>query len=371
MMDALPPDIDSSEAQIPYDFTRPAANIKAGFAGFELNETIRLIFPQWSYDEWLDLHAEQVRVLRKEANKASGTLDITGIVGTVIPSGHRFATPAGISPSVLFETVDETVLDGTPDERGMVTVSIYIQAVEGGTAANVPVDSIKLESRPVGGITKITNPDPITGGTLSEDDDSLIERILAAMRQGASFVGNNADYIRWAKEVDGVGGAICIPEAFGPGTVELIIVDGNGIPANQQILDAVYLHITGTGASDIARLAPIGATLTVSSPTGATIDISADVLLDSGESIGAVLDRFKSNLAPYWNAVAQEAQENSLPGYVRWVMVGAVLAKTQGVVDYTNLLINGGTSNIPITQKQYPVTGTVTLNDAGEVVTDG
>ena len=37
--------------------------------------------------------------------------------------------------------------------------------------------------------------------------------------------------------------------------MRLIIIDSNGLPANRQIIDAVYLHIMGTGDEDVKRLA--------------------------------------------------------------------------------------------------------------------
>ena len=146
--------------------------------------------------------------------------------------------------------------------------------------------------------------------------------------------------------------------------MRLIIIDSNGLPANQQILDAFYLHIAGTGDDDINALKPIGAHLTVVAPTGLTVDISASVLLEDGEDISAVTERFKKNLTNYWLEVGQEATDDydTHLGYIRWVQVGAVLAKTSGVKDYEELMVNGGTVNIAVTQVQFPVTGEVALS---------
>ena len=105
MLDNLPAGIDKSEGNIPWDFTRPSALEKAEFVEFTLNETIKLIFVQWSYGEWLDRHGEKVNCIRRAANRASGTLEVTGTVGTVIPSGFQFATPANITTSVIFEAI--------------------------------------------------------------------------------------------------------------------------------------------------------------------------------------------------------------------------------------------------------------------------
>ncbi len=381
MLDALPAGIDKSEGNIPWDFTRPSALEKAEFVEFSLNETIKLIFPQWAYGEWLDLHGEMVNTIRRAANRATGVLNVTGARGTVLPAGFQFATPSTLTPSVIFETLESVTLDGVPDKRGQVTVSIDIQAVEGGLIGNVPEDTVKLMVSPLRGISYCTNPEPMTGGAEAEPDEEYVIRILDAMRLGSSMTGCVDDYIRWGRQVPGVGQVIVDPEWDDPalpekfhytdalgyrrcaGAVRLIIIDSNGLPANRQIIDAVYLHIMGTGDEDVKRLAPIGAHVTVIAPEGLTVDIAANVLLEDDADIETVTALFRKNLRAYWLLVGREASMSSRTrtGYVRWVQVGAVLAKTKGVKDYTELTINGGSENIPVTQVQYPVTGEVDL----------
>lgn len=381
MLDSLPQGIDKSEGNIPWDFTRPAALEKAEMVEFTLNETIKLMFPQWSYGKWLDLHGEKVNCIRRPANRATGLLDVTGVKGTVIPVGYQFATPAELTASVIFETTESVKLDGVPDSKGQVICQTPIRALDGGLTGNVSADTIKLMVKPISGIACVTNRESITGGTEEENDADYLIRVLDAMRSGSSMTGCVADYIRWGKEVPAVGQVIVDPEwpdpslpeqfhytsSFGQercaGAVRLIIVDSNGLPANQQILDAVRRHIAGDGPEDTARLMPIGAHLTVIAPQGLTVNISAEVMLEEGEELAAITERFKRNLSEYWLAVGQEAIDDPIRhlGYVRWVQVGAVLAKTPGVKDYTALMINGGAVNIPVEHVQYPVTGEVTL----------
>ena len=382
MLENLPSDISKEEGNIPWDFTRPAALEKAEMVEFTLNEAIKLMFVVWANGEWLEMHGEREGVYRRAANPASGKLSVTGAVGTVIPSGFQFATTADITASAIFQTTQEYTLAGEEDDGGNVTMEIEVTAVEGGTEGNVAADTIKIMISPINDISYITNDEPTSGGTDTEEDEDFRARIIAKMRSGESATGCNADYIRWAKEVSGVGQAIVdpewddpsLPEAFHytdefgrrrcAGAVKVILIDSNGIPANEQICEAVYLHIAGTGDKDINRLMPIGAHLTVVPPTGVTVDISATLILEDGADIETVTDLFTTRIADYWLAVGEEATENTEhTAYIRWVQVGAVLAKTTGVIDYTDLTINGGTDNIPITQEQYPVTGEVTLNE--------
>jgi uncharacterized phage protein gp47/JayE len=357
MMNALPDDIDKSELQIPWDYTRPAALEKAEYVQFELNETIKLIFPHWAYDEWLDLHAGLEGITRRPANKAIGSLLVTGKAGTVVPEGFQFATPANLTESIVFVATEEVTLDGTPDSKGQVTAEVPAEAAEGGVIGNVPPDTIILMVKPESGITVVTNPEAMTGGVPEESDDDLRERILDSIRRGMSYTGCDADYVRWAKEVPAVGHVVVEPEWAGAGTVRLFIVDANGAPANEQIIKAVYNHIVSPD-DRMERLAPIGATVTVAPPVPVTIDVSATVTLDEGENLETVRERFKESIDRYWITAATERS-------VKYVFVGAALADTPGIDNYAHatLTVNGGAADISIALGEFPVTGEVTLRD--------
>ena len=480
MLDALPDDIDKSELSIPWDFTRPAATEKAEFIQYRLNETVKLMFPHWAYNEWLDLHAQLEGLTRRAANNASGNVEVVGRPGLVVAQGYQFATPANLTPSVIFEVTEEVTLDNgsytfmakattpvaviqltlnAPSQRPLtltlqstadpdtgelllqdgatvleqftfdtsegtdqvtalidavaaqgstyftltqladsteplVTITqwtigttIPIQAVEGGRNGNVPPDTIILMVRPDSGISYITNPEATTGGAPEESDDELRERVLDAIRRGISWTGCDADYVRWAKEVPGVGQAITDPEWDDPnlpdnfawidaggnrrkaGAVRLFVIDANGIPANQQILDAVYNYIIHP-EDRMLRKAPIGATLTVVAPQPLYIDVSATVTLEEGENLDTVKGRFQENLDRYWLEAASEnglfdVQSGVAQNFVKYVFVGATLANTAGVANYdhSTLLVNGGTSDILIALGEFPVTGEVVLDE--------
>lgn len=94
MMLALPNDIDNMPGGFPYDFTKPAALEKDEFINYHLVRALMLAFPQYAWDQWLDLHGQQVNVIRHPPQYASGHLTITGIPETEIIAGTIFCTPA-------------------------------------------------------------------------------------------------------------------------------------------------------------------------------------------------------------------------------------------------------------------------------------
>lgn len=347
MMKELPPDIDDTEGGFPWDFTKPTALEKAEMLEFHLVETLKIMFPMWAVDEWLDLHAKGNGTERKPANPASGTLVITGVSGTTIPAGFKFAAPAvGDTPAIEYQTKDKYTIG----EDG--TVALQVTATEAGIKGNVPAGTVSLMMTPIKGITSITNQDPITGGTEQEGNDELRGRIdeMDATSE-ASFVGSDGDYKRWAEEVPGVGTALPMPEWAGPGTVKVVVIDANGQPANQAIIDAVYNNIMRPD-DRIQRKAPIGATVTIVAPTAKEIDYTLLLEIEAGETQATVLERFKAQLQTYYIEAKKE-------GVVRYTRIGSILTNTSGVKDYTGLTINGGTANIILGEDEYPVTGLI------------
>lgn len=348
MMNNLPEDIDDMPGGFPYDFTMPTALEKSELLNFHLVRTLMIMFPMWAWNEWLDYHANAASLKRREAGYASGEVTVVGDIGTQIPAGTIFAAPAtDIGPAIEFHTTESYVIEKEE-------IVVHVIANEPGKGSNVSSGTISILSKPIKGIKSITNLEAITGGTEREDDDTLRERIQEVnSAEYASYVGNDSDYIRWAKEVIGVGSAIVIPEWSGPGTVKLVILDSNGQPANRDMIEKVYNHIMSP-ADRLLRLAPIGATLTVVAPSSVKINLSATIITASGYNKDYIIEEFKKNLISYYEQAKSE-------GVLKYTKIASVLSDTQGVSDYSNLLINEGTKNITIAQDEYPETGILSL----------
>ena len=353
MLEALPNDIDKTEGGFAHDFTRPAALEKAEMM-IAVNDAVQVFFPAWSYGGYLDKLAGSVGLSRKAAQPAETYLEITGTEGTIVPAGFIFATPkSGDIASIEFAVVESTTIS----TEGKATV--LVRCTETGLIGNVPENSITLMSSPMKGVTTIRNPAAATGGIETEDDESLRARIEEREKNNeASFVGNDSDYKRWAKEVDGVGSVVVVPEWMGKGsgTVKLIVMDANGMPANDTILRAVYDHIISPDNRDY-RLAPIGAILTVTTAEAVGLTFSATILLEEDAVIDDVVKAYRTNLLAYF----EEAKAESC---IRYTRVCSVLSETKGVLDYSNMLLNGATANIAITADDYPTIATVALTEA-------
>lgn len=344
MMANLPADIDDMPGGFPWDFTYPTAVQKSELIQYHLVKTLMLMYPQYAWGEWLDLHAAQAGVQRREAGYAHAFIKVSGSEGTVVTEGSIFCTlETEFNESIEFAT-DYEVTIGEEEEE-----TIPVTAVVSGSGSNVNANTVTLMSKTIKGITAVTNETNITGGTDEENDESLLERIEQAnIDNSNSFIGNDSDYIRWAKEVVGVGSAHVIPEWDGPSTVKLVIMDSNGLPANQAIIDAVHNHIMSP-EDRLLRKAPIGAHLAVISAGLIDIDYSANIVLSSGYDLESIIEQFKIKVQKYYIT----AKEN---GLVKYNKLHAILAEIDGVNDFSDFKMNQAVANIVVEEDQYPST---------------
>ena len=162
------------------------------------------------------------------------------------------------------------------------TMDLAVEAVTPGVSGNVPANTITIMASPINGVTAITNSEKTSGGAEEENDEDYYERIHAEFQDSQFYVANDADYIKWAKEVPGIGDCIVEPAIEGPGTVGLILVDSNGQPASSTLVTAVYNHIVSPDDRS-KRLLPTGSSkLIVKSATVKTVDFACTGLVLDG-----------------------------------------------------------------------------------------
>ncbi len=349
MMDALPDGIDDMPGGFPYDFTMPTAIEKSELIQFHLVRTLMLMFPQYAWGDWLDLHAAAAGIERRPAGYASGSVTVTGDPGTVIPDGAIFCTEATDSTPALEYAADSMAII---PESGSVTVEVT--AVEAGRESNTKKNTVVFALTNIKGLSTVNNPDDITGGTDVESDEDLLERIEEEnFRDGATFIGNDSDYIRWAKEVVGVGDCIVVPTWNGPGTVKLIIVDSNGEPANARLIEAVYDHIVSPHDRSLRLLPTACAELTVEAATTKKISYTCTGLVyDDTTDIPTIVSQFKE-------LVMKEYSEAKVEGILVYNQVRPLITDIPGVSDFDTFLMNGAEENIPLSNDEYAATDQV------------
>ena len=354
MMENLPADISDMEGDFPYDFTMPTAIEISQLNQFTIVRALMIAFPEYAWDEWLDLHGSQAGLTRNPATKATGTVSVTAENGTVLAEGTIFAV-AGTeyNEPIEFQTTEE--VSYTANE----TKVIPIEAVIAGTGGNVAANTISIMSLPVDGVTAITNTAPTSGGTEEEDDDDFYERIYAENQDANFYVGNDADFIKWAKEVPGIGDCIVDSDDLNPGIVRLILVDSNGTPASTALINAVYEHIVSPSDRS-KRLLPTGSCqLIVEAATSLAINYTCTGLVLNGITKADVISAFGTAVLEVYSAAKTD-------NVLRYNSLRTALSNVEGVEDFATFLVNGVSTNITLDAAQYPETGTVTFTTEDE-----
>ena len=363
MLEIIPEDIDVSQGSHTWNFLRPTALVGAYLCEYVLPQVIMLIFPEWSYGEFLDAHAQARGMTRKAATAATGEITITGAANTVIPAGSIFSTVSmnNDDPSIDYATISAATIPSSG------TVTVAVQCTQTGTIGNTGANTVVLVSSRLNGVTSVTNDEEFTGGTNVESDDALKVRIQEYdTEQGESFTGNVSDYKRWATSVPGVGDATIIPANDDTGLVTIILTDSNGDPATEQLCTQVYNYIMSPDDPN-QRLAPINAYLSVIGPEAVKIGIKATVELVDEYTIEDVQEAFYAQVAAYLQTATEERE-------IKITRIAAALSATEGVNDFSGLQIGEksggtvayGTTNIALTSDELPM---IELNDI--VLTEG
>lgn len=278
-----------------------------------------------AYDEFLDRAALDFGEERLPATQSQGTVLFTGNLGTVIPVGTIIK-----SEVLSFSTIEKGVINDTS------TAEVKAICNTPGTAGNVAAGDISAVD--LDGV-KVTNIQPFAGGVDIETDDAFRSRIFDRIRN-PSTSGNANDYIKWAKEVPGVGNAVCIPCANGNGTVKVVLLSPEGQAPDDVIIKNAAEHIT--------EMKPIAAAVSVVAAKAKALSISGNIHLSNGFEINNVTDQFKAAFTQYL-ATKQFGSSRSLA----YFKVSDLLYDIPSVLDVDSYTLNGATVSVNAESDEY------------------
>lgn len=340
LLDNISDAYDKSAGYIVYDLLKAFAIVMSDYDNeFERLKTL------YDVDKLtgalLDTYVYQRKGI--ERNKATHAIGLLLVVGNgTINKGDLFETDSGIQ----FQATETKVISGSG--------TVAIAAILAGEIGNVGANQITQMPVTLSGITSVTNPAPTYDGFAAESDESLRERYYLAVRTPATS-GNVNHYKQWATSVAGVGGVKVYPLSRGDNTVTLVIIDQNKQPASAALVAAVQDYIDPNSEGLGYGQAPIGAFCYVESAVALSVNISVTISKDSNYTDAQVHDLVVRALTDYLKSIAFESD------YVSYAAVGNVIYNCEGVMDYSNLKINGTTNNVNIGDKQIAVLGGVTI----------
>ena len=198
----------------------------------------RQLFPSTATGEYLDRHAAERGLTRRQATTAGGNVYFFPSEEThpdiLIPAGTEVCTYTDMR---RFTTDADTVLR-EEDSR----VLTHVTAAEPGAAYNARGGTINIIVTPVPGIGAVNNGSVFSGGSDEESDDELRRRVIDSYVN--IVLGANAAYYKsLALSVPGVYSASVVGRGRGNGTVD-VYISGRGTTVTaavkaqvQQLLD--------------------------------------------------------------------------------------------------------------------------------------
>ena len=360
MLDNVPNDIDKREGSIIYDAVAPAAMVNAQ-QSLSLANIIRETYIKTAQGEFLDYRAVEHGTSRYAATNTEVKAKFNDDDGNPVnvEVGDRFAS---IAESPIFYTVIKANDDGTAE----------MQAEEAGTSANSYIGQV-LPVTPNDNLAWAEITEIIAPARDAETDDHLRERILKN-DAWLAYGGNIADYLDMIHKISEVGAAQIYPVWAGSGTVKLVIVNNDLMPASpdlvkkvKNIIDPEDNEAQGVG------LAPIDHRVTVTAPEVLKVDVSIQLqLTDQANKVAVekgikdMLNELFSELRKDWDTINATVGR----GYSLSIYRSRILSKIMlidGVADSQLPKLNGEDKDIHLIfsneVSQLPILGEVTISE--------
>lgn len=361
MLDAVPDNVDKREGSIIYDALAPAALVM-GQQSLDMANVIKETYIKTASGEFLDYRAIEHGTSRYPATQTEAKAKVLNDKKEPLDNvqiGDKFAS---IGDSPIFYAVTKINSD----------LTIELTAEVKGSSANsyigqiLPVTPNDLLSWAE--ITEITAP-----ARDVESDDHLRARLLSS-QSWIAYGGNVADYLDMTSKIDEVGAAQIYPTWNGGGTVKVVILNNDLMPASASLVQKVKNALDPEDKqAEGYGLAPIDHAVTVTAPEKLIVNIDISVKIDDTkvtryvkDSINQAIEGYFQSLREDWSDINQRLGR----GYEQTIYRSKILSQvmlTEGVVNAKLPSLNGKDADIDLvfsnSKSQLPVVGTVTINE--------
>lgn len=361
MLDAVPDNIDKREGSIIYDALAPAALVM-GQQSLDMANVIKETYIKTASGEFLDYRAIEHGTSRYPATQTEAKAKVLNDKKEPLNNvqiGDKFAS---IGDSPIFYAVtkvnDDLTVELTAEVKGS-SANSYIGQI-------LPVTPNDLLSWAE--ITEITAP-----ARDVESDDHLRARLLSS-QSWIAYGGNVADYLDMTSKIDEVGAAQIYPTWNGGGTVKVVILNNDLMPASASLVQKVKNTLDPEDKqAEGYGLAPIDHAVTVTAPEELIVNVDISVKFDDTKVTRYVKDRITKAVESYFQSLRKDWADITQKlgrGYQETIYRSKILSQvmlTEGVLNAKLPSLNGRDADIDLvfnnSKSQLPVVGTVTINE--------
>lgn len=306
----------------------------------------------------------------QEDNALPDTMDLVHLIRFAAERGttYKYATNAIVKAVFLQEmsigdrlSCEDYIYTITEPVEGEA-LTYLMECEEDGTGPNTitgqlePVDYI--DGYNGGQIIEVSVP-----GTDDEDEEVFRARVIGSYTSLA-FGGNKADFRQYIDSLSGIGG--CKVKRRDPNSeyINIYIIDSSFGAASSSLVAIVQDLVDPTqsqGEGD--GKAAVNQKVIIQSAGSVTINVSATLTLDTGYDIEEIAPQVPEKIEAYLLDMRKKWESNEqTEDVVRIARVEAAILTIEGVLDVTDMLLNGAASNVGISWTNIPSLGTVTVS---------
>lgn len=361
MLDAVPDNVDKREGSIIYDALAPAALVM-GQQSLDMANVIKETYIKTASGEFLDYRAIEHGTSRYPATQTEAKAKVLNDKKEPLDNvqiGDKFAS---IGDSPIFYAVTKINSD----------LTIELTAETAGSSANSYIGQI-LPVTPNDLLSWAEITEIIAPARDVESDDHLRARLLSS-QSWIAYGGNVADYLDMTSKIDEVGAAQIYPTWNGGGTVKVVILNNDLMPASASLVQKVKNTLDPEDKqAEGYGLAPIDHSVTVTAPEKLIVNVDISVKLDDTKVTRYVKDSITKAVEGYFQSLREDWADINQKlgrGYQETIYRSKILSQvmlTEGVVNAKLPSLNGKDADIDLIfnneKSQLPVVGTVTINE--------
>ncbi|MDE6111213.1 MAG: baseplate J/gp47 family protein, partial [Eubacterium sp.] len=213
----------------------------------------------------------------------------------------------------------------------------------------IPIDYID-------GLTSAEITSIVINGEDEESTESLRSRYLNSFAN-QSYGFNRGQYVEVTEALPGVGGCKPYRAWNGPGTVKLVITGSDYTPPSPELVQSVQTAIDPTqNSGEGIGIAPIDHAVTVVGVKGVEIYIEASLTFADGWNLDKCFPTIERKLKEYYQELNSSwSKENEL--IIRILQIELRLANVPGILDISNIRLNGEAKNITLDTDSVAIWG--------------
>lgn len=304
----------------------------------------------------LDTWMADYGLTRLAATSSTGQVTFARFTPTyqaVVPVGTVIQTADGTQQFTVIADTTQTAysatLGGYVIAAGISGAVATVQAVNTGTVTNVLANTITVLTQAIQYVDTVTNAAPFTNAVDTETDTAFRARFITYInslsKATKAAVGNAVLAVQ-----QGLSYVLVENQTYGGATQMgyfYVVAALNGAAPGSTLLSSI------SNAVDAVR--PITSTFGVFAAATVNANITMTITTASGYTHSAVVTQVTTALQNY---VATLGIGQTLP-YTRLAQVA--YDASPGVTDVTAMTLNGGTSDLTVTQQQLIVSGTISV----------